>query len=98
MGGLDADLGKILLLEHDIMPALVLEPFHDLVRGNLFLVHFRHLLILDRAQVGGPELTKTELLFPGRRINSYRNVNEAKADTALPDRTHSKAMLFTTPC
>src|SRR5207237_5341650 len=46
--------------------------------------------ILARAQVGSAELPETELLYLGRRIDGYRNVNETEADTALPNSTHSR--------
>src|SRR5438045_1064943 len=90
MGGLDLDLGEVFFLQDNITSALVFEPFHDLVRGDFLRVGFRDLLILDRAQVAGAKLPETELLFAGRRINGDGNVNETEADTALPDRTHSR--------
>src|SRR5205807_2232209 len=90
MGRLDLDLGEVFFLQDNIASALVFETFHDLVRGDFFRVGFRDFLILDRAQVGSAELPETELLFLGRRIDGYRNVNETEADTALPNSTHSR--------
>src|SRR5438045_9789910 len=90
MGRLDLDLVEVFFLQDNIASAVVFETFHDLVRGDFFRVGFRDLLILDRAQVGGAKLPETELLFLGRRIDGYRNVNETEADTALPNRTHSR--------
>ena len=90
MGRLDLDLGEVYFFQDNIASALVFEPFHDLVSRDFLRVGFRDFLILDRAQVGSAELPETELLFLGRRIDGYRNVNETEADTALPNSTHSR--------
>src|SRR5438477_4397526 len=90
MGRLDLDLREVFFLQDNVASALVFETFHDLVSRDFLRVGFRDLLILDRAQVGSAELPETELLFAGRRIDGYRNVNETEADTALPNSTHSR--------
>src|SRR5436853_6728967 len=97
MSGFDPDFRKILFLKNNEPAPFVLEPFYDLVRRHFLLVRVRDFFVADRAEVRGSQLTETELLFPGRRINRYRNVDEAKADTAFPNRTHSRWRLFTTP-
>src|SRR5690349_11882725 len=79
MGRLDPHLGKIIFFQDDITSALIFKPFHDLVGGDFLLIGVGYLLIPNRTQVGGPELPKTELLFPSRWINGYWNINETKA-------------------
>src|SRR5207237_2687369 len=88
MSGFDPDLLKILVTQNNIAAALVLEPLYNLVGRDFFGVGLGDLFILDRAQIGGTELTKTDLLLAGGRVDSHRNVNQPEADAAFPDGTH----------
>src|ERR1051326_6316291 len=97
MGRLDPHLGEILFLQDNKVPAFVFESLHNLVRGDFLLIGVRDFFVADRAEVSGSELTETEFLFSRCRIDGYRNIDEAEADTALPDRAHSRRRLFTTP-
>src|SRR5438445_3502238 len=94
MSGFDSDLLKILVTQNNIAAPFVLESFNDLIGRDFFGVSLRNLFILDRAKIGGTELTKTDLFLAGGRVNGDRNVNQAEADAAFPDRTHIVGMPF----
>src|SRR5712691_6061880 len=88
MSRFDPDLLKILVTQNHIAAVLVLESFNDLIGRDFFGVSLRDLFILDRAKIGGTELTKTDLFLAGGRVDSHRNVNQPEADAAFPDGTH----------
>src|SRR6266404_5190169 len=88
MSGFDPDLLKILVTQNNIAAPFVLESFNDLIGRDFFRVSLRNLFILDRAKIGGAELTKADLLLARGRVDSHRNVNQPKADAAFPDGTH----------
>src|SRR5436190_10916018 len=94
MRGLDPHLLEVLVLQHNVMAALVLEAFHDLVGWNFLCIRFRHFFVPDRAKVAGTKLSKTNLLFARGRINRHRNVNQPEANAAFPSRTHLWETLF----
>src|SRR6266567_4713072 len=88
MSGFDPDLLKILVTQNNIAAPFVLESFNDLIGRDFFCVSLRDLFVLDRAKIGGTELTKTDLLLARGRVNSHRNVNQPEADATFPNRTH----------
>src|ERR671919_1622569 len=88
MSGLDSNLLEILLIHDDITAAFVLEPFYDLIGGDFFGIGLGDLFVFDRAEIARPKLAKANFLFARGRINRHRDINQPKADTAFPDRTH----------
>src|SRR5206468_12210246 len=73
------------VLQHNVFSFFVLVPFDDLVPGYFFAILFRDAFIIHRTQVAFSKQSKTELLFPSRRTERDRNVNQTKTDAAFPD-------------
>src|SRR4029077_4075831 len=88
MRGLDSDLFKVLILQHNIMTALIFEAFYDLIAGDFLRVGFRHLFISNGAEIARTKLSKAKLFLARGRINRHRDINQPEADTALPDGSH----------
>src|SRR5215467_1112519 len=98
MRGLDSHLFEVLIFHHNITAALVFESFYDLVCWNFLGVCFRHLLISDRTKIAGTKLPEAELLLAGGWVNGNRDVNQAEADAAFPDGTHTRECFPTVVC
>src|ERR1700748_2470976 len=89
MGRLDAHFLEVLILHHNIMTALEFEALYDLVGWNFLRVRFRHLFVFDWTEIAGTKLPETKLLLSRGGINRHWDVNQAEADAAFPDGTHT---------
>jgi hypothetical protein len=65
-------------------------PFDDLVPRNFPAILFRDAFVIHGTQVALTKETKLELGLPSRRIQSDRNINQAKTNAPFPNCTHTK--------
>src|SRR5690349_19249484 len=81
-------LFKILIFQDHVTAPLVLESFDDLIRRNFLRIGFGYFFVSDWAQVAGAKLSEAKLFLACGWINRHGNINQPKADTAFPDRSH----------
>src|SRR6185436_5927610 len=81
---------EIFVGEHDEFAFLVFVALHYLVPGNGLTVGGANALILHRRQICFVQQPETDMIRAHRRLQLYRNVDEAKGQRALPDCGHQR--------
>ena len=86
LGGLEINTLEIFVLQNHVLPLLVLIALHDLVPGDFLAILLCDAFVINGTQIALTQQTKLKFLASRRRIKSNRDVNQAEADAAFPDR------------
>jgi hypothetical protein len=83
--GLEINPLEIFVLEHDVIPLLVIVTLDDLFPGNFLAVLLGNALVIDGAQIALAQQTKLKFFSSRGGIKSDGNINQPEADAAFPD-------------
>ncbi len=88
IGRFEVDALKVLVLQDDELPLLILVALHDLFPRNFFSIHLGDALVIDRAKILGAEQAEFQLLGATGILQRDRNAHEAEADGSFPNGAH----------